>query len=255
MHALKSRDGVRLFHVTEGQGSPPLVFIHGGLGQHAHFAPQLEHFQRRHRVLAPDLRGHGRSDAPQQPYSIQGFAEDVAFLCAEEGLTRAVVVGHSMGGVIALELAVRFPELARAVVALESPVVPPADHAKRGGALLGMLRGPDFTTVVEQWARRMVGASSPHADRVVADMVATPQRVTVSAIEDMLRYDTAAAVAACQVPMLVIDGAVDAERLRRLCPRVVFGKTVGGGHYIQLDVPAQVNDMLERFMRGLEEAK
>ncbi|WP_224366815.1 alpha/beta fold hydrolase [Hyalangium versicolor] len=255
MHALKSRDGIRLFHVSEGQGSPPLVFLHGGLGQHAHFAPQVKHFQQTHRILAPDLRGHGRSDAPRQLYSIEGFAEDVAFLCSEESLEQAVVVGHSMGGLVALELAVRFPKLACAIVLLESPVVPPADHAKRSDALLSMLRGPDFTRTVEQWARHMVGPSSPHAEQVVTDMVATPQFVAVSAIEHMLRYDSAAAAASCQVPMLVVDGAVDTERLRRLCPRAVFGKTVGGGHYIQLDVPVQVNDMIERFIRGLGEAK
>jgi pimeloyl-ACP methyl ester carboxylesterase len=248
---LSVREGVRLFHARGGQGSASFVFIHGGLGNHSHFAPQLEYFGRGHRYLAPDLRGHGRSDAPVQPYSIEGFAEDVAFVCEQEGVSQAVLVGHSMGGVIAMELAARFPSLARAVVLLEAPVVPPSSHAGRGTAILDMLRGPDYGAVVDGWARRMVRASSDHADRVAADMGATPQHVAVSAIEHMLRYDTEAAAAACKVPLLAIDGAVDAERLQRLCPRAVLGRTVGGSHFIQLDVPVQVNDMVEQFLRGL----
>ncbi|MEJ7755036.1 MAG: alpha/beta fold hydrolase [Nocardioidaceae bacterium] len=68
----------------------------------AYLAPQLAHFATRHRTVAVDLRGHGESDAPEQDYTIEGFASDVAWMSQQLGLERPVVVGHSLGGIVAL---------------------------------------------------------------------------------------------------------------------------------------------------------
>jgi pimeloyl-ACP methyl ester carboxylesterase len=96
-----SRDGVRLGYEEQGSGSPPMLLVHGWSCDHTHFAPQAEHFSKRHRVILVDLRGHGASDTPDQEYTMAGFADDLAFLCEQIGVDRPVVVGHSMGGVIA----------------------------------------------------------------------------------------------------------------------------------------------------------
>ncbi len=72
------RDGVSLVYQEQGSGDPPIVFVHGWMCDHTHFAPQFEHFGRKHRVAAVDLRGHGRSDTPEQDYTIDGFADDLA---------------------------------------------------------------------------------------------------------------------------------------------------------------------------------
>jgi pimeloyl-ACP methyl ester carboxylesterase len=58
------RDGVALFYDEAGGGELPLVFVHGWCCDHTYFAPQFEHFRRKHRVVAVDLRGHGQSDKP-----------------------------------------------------------------------------------------------------------------------------------------------------------------------------------------------
>ncbi len=120
-----SRDGVALAYEDVGTGTPPLLFVHGWCTDHAFFAPQVESFARDHRVVSPDLRGHGTSDAPLQNYSIDGFVADLAWLCSELGLERPVVVGHSMGGAIALELAAGRPDLAAAIVMIDSVLLPP----------------------------------------------------------------------------------------------------------------------------------
>src|SRR4249919_938427 len=102
------RDGVKLFYADAGAGDPPFVFVHGWTCDHSYFAPQFEHFRPAHRVLALDLRGHGESDAPDQDYTIGAFADDVAALCMQADVVRPVVVGHSMGGAVVLELAARY---------------------------------------------------------------------------------------------------------------------------------------------------
>ena len=72
-------------------------------GDRTHFAPQMDYFARQGRALNAELRGHGESDKPQQEYSIEGSAEDLVWLCAQQQITKAVIVGQSMGGNIALE--------------------------------------------------------------------------------------------------------------------------------------------------------
>jgi pimeloyl-ACP methyl ester carboxylesterase len=68
------RDGVALFYEEAGVGELPMLLVHGLACAHTHLTPQLEHFSDDHRVVAVDLRGHGQSDAPQQEYTIEGFA-------------------------------------------------------------------------------------------------------------------------------------------------------------------------------------
>jgi pimeloyl-ACP methyl ester carboxylesterase len=74
---------------------PQLVFIHGWIGDHRALLPQITHIARAKRVVAINLRGHGDSDAPEQEYTIGGFADDIAWQCRQLGLDRPVIVGAS----------------------------------------------------------------------------------------------------------------------------------------------------------------
>src|SRR5262249_46282477 len=87
--------GARIAYVDAGAGAPPVLFVHGWGGRGANFAPQVAHFSAAHRVVALDRRGHGSSTAPEQEYTITGAADDLAAVCRELGLDRALVVQHS----------------------------------------------------------------------------------------------------------------------------------------------------------------
>src|SRR5260370_1175362 len=99
------RDGVRLAHfeaAPKAPQSPPLVLVNGWTGDHGIFTPQIAHFGQTRRVVAVDLRGHGASDAPEQEYTIPGFADDIAWQCPQLGLQKPVVIGHSFAGPLVL---------------------------------------------------------------------------------------------------------------------------------------------------------
>jgi pimeloyl-ACP methyl ester carboxylesterase len=81
MRWLAHDDGTVLWQDDAGHGEPALVFIHGFGCDHTTFEAQVRHFAPRRRVVSVDLRGHGRSDAPDRQYTINGFADDVAWLC------------------------------------------------------------------------------------------------------------------------------------------------------------------------------
>jgi pimeloyl-ACP methyl ester carboxylesterase len=123
------RDGVGLHLEESGEGDTSLLLVHGIACDHRYMAAQVERFAPRHRVVAVDLRGHGRSDAPATGYDVETHVGDLVWPCDRLGLEHPVVVGHSLGGIVALALAARHPELPAAVVALDSPLLPPAERA------------------------------------------------------------------------------------------------------------------------------
>jgi 3-oxoadipate enol-lactonase len=113
-----------------GSGEP-LLFIHG-LGSCAEdWKPQIEYFRERYRTIACDLRGHGRSSKPRDPYSIEVFARDLASLLRELETGPAHVVGISLGGMVAFQLAVDAPERVRSLVIVNSGPAVPAETFKQ----------------------------------------------------------------------------------------------------------------------------
>ena len=108
-----------LHYETSGRG-PALLFIHG-LGSTAQdWTPQIREFSKTYQVIAFDLRGHGQSGKPPGPYSIPLFARDAAELLKALNLEAAHVVGLSLGGCVAFQMALDFPHLVRSLVVVNS---------------------------------------------------------------------------------------------------------------------------------------
>ena len=254
MEAL-SWDGVRLAYRDQGSGSPPMLFVHGWCCDHTYFAPQIEHFSARHRVISVDLRGHGESDKPEQDYTIGGFADDLAWMIGQLELEPPVIVGHSMGGVIAFEMAARHSACVGAVVGVDAPMIPANSLGNRAAGLLEGLKKSGYQDVVRGFVKGMFLPTDDAERKVqIADhMAQAPQHVMVSALEEtLINYDTGASAASCTRPALLINSnphSVNIDRLSELCPQVAFGQTVGSGHFNQLEVPEQVNAMIERFIQ------
>lgn len=258
-----SRGDVTLALEVTGDGEPALVFVHGWTCDHTYFVPQVEHFSRARRVVTVDLPGHGESDKPEPPYSMEGFADDVAWLCRRLELRRPVIVGHSMGGVIALALATRHPDVPAAIVALDSPWHP-NDHVRTMlPGLTAALNGAQFREAQRQLVRDALFLRTDDArrrQRIVDLMSSARQDVMASAWEHTFSFDTTAAISALRVPALYIGGGAPIGQNRASVPigstaaiaacnpDVVIGQTVCAGHFIQFDAADQVNAMIERFL-------
>jgi pimeloyl-ACP methyl ester carboxylesterase len=115
--------GVRMRVIEAGErGAPPLLLVHGFLASHASFDEVIDRFARAFHVVAPDLVGFGESEKPsaaRYAYGIDGFTESAADVLAAFGLGRASVLGHGMGGAIALTLAARHAELVARLVLVD----------------------------------------------------------------------------------------------------------------------------------------
>lgn len=111
--------GLKLYYEMTGIG-PPLLLLHGLGSSTRDWEKQVEPFAQKYQVILFDLRGHGRSDKPPGPYSIKIFAEDVLALIRKLEVIPLHVVGISMGGMVAFELAVSYPELLRSLTVVNS---------------------------------------------------------------------------------------------------------------------------------------
>jgi pimeloyl-ACP methyl ester carboxylesterase len=146
------RDDLSLYYEQEGSGDPPLLFVHGWCCDNTFFKPQFEHFQSSHAVTTLDLRGCGSSDRPDDGYDLPSLADDLAWLCEEMGISRPVIVGHSLGAMIAIELAGRHPSVPSAVVADEPGPINPLPETRRIYEGFAMeLEGPDGEAVRRAW--------------------------------------------------------------------------------------------------------
>jgi pimeloyl-ACP methyl ester carboxylesterase len=253
---LIGRDGVSLAVVDLGRGDPPLLFVHGWACDHTVFGAQVDHFVRRgHRVVLPDLRGHGASDTPRQRYTITSFADDLAALCDRLAVRRPVIVGHSMGGVVAFDLAVRYSDLVAAVVLLDAPLFPSPELIARGRASIAQLAGPDYTDAMHAYVTERLFLATDELEvreRVAEMMASPPQHVLLVAQQAVYDYTPDVPAGSITVPVLAVQAASGAvtgvERLRVACRALWLGQTVGAGHFHQMLVPEQVNAMIERFL-------
>ncbi|HZC04246.1 MAG TPA: alpha/beta hydrolase [Ktedonobacterales bacterium] len=113
-------NGLRMYYEVHGEGRP-LVLLHGGYQVIEALEPLLSSLARHWQVIAPELEGHGRTADLDRPLTREQMAEDVAGLLDHLGVTEADVVGYSLGGMAAMRLAMRRPDLVRKLVLVSAP--------------------------------------------------------------------------------------------------------------------------------------
>lgn len=249
-------DGTTLFYEERGAGAPAIVFVHS-LGTHEHYGHQIDQFARHHRVIAPDLAGFGLSTAPaRHEFTFASWVDDLAWLLERLKAGPAVVVGHSMSGAIAMELAADHPDLVGAVVLLDPVPIVALAHFREG--LVGLVRaleGPHYREAVRQFAeqRQFRATDDPELrERLIHDMCAVPQDILVAVFTNILAWDGEHVAPRVQAPILhIVQGGgmpVDLDRVRETVRGLELGQTVGAGHWAHIIDPGQVNSMIERFL-------
>jgi pimeloyl-ACP methyl ester carboxylesterase len=256
---------VRLFYTDEGAGDPAVLLVHGWSCDSHDWSWQIPAFAGKHRVIAVDNRGHGRSSVPVGGYTPRSFAADLAELLKTVNSGPVVAVGHSLGGIIVSVLAVEYPELVRAVVAVD----PAYGGVDREGAdtatrILAGLRGPSGHAVAAAAFVGMEAEATPsalltwHSRRTLG----MPIDVVVDTLagilegEDKLgfRQESERYLQRRQCPVL----AVYRDRARAdwdaTTHRHPYSKRVawdGSGHWLHQERPAEFNSLVLNWISGL----
>jgi pimeloyl-ACP methyl ester carboxylesterase len=247
------RDGVALAYAEEGHGTPPVVLVHGLCDNRHVMAPLADRLLDRHRVVRIDLRGHGDSDAPERGYAVATLAADVAYVCDHLDITDAVIVGHSLGGAVAMQLAAQRPDMVAAVALLDGALLFHEEVAQGAAPMLEALRTPAWRDAVHGFVDTgFIATDAPELRRRAHDEVARlSQHAVAGTWEAAGGWDAEPAIRACRVPTLYIEsglGLSDLDRFAALCPQLEVGRTVGLGHNQMLATPDQVGAMVDRFI-------
>lgn len=244
-------------------GRPPVVLLHGLFGSSANWGTVARRLAERHHVLVPDLRNHGQSPHdPDCPYPAQ--ADDVLGLLDRHGLTRVTLVGHSMGGKVAMHLALTRPERVGALAVVD---ISPVRYTHDFAAALAGFRAVDLASI----------DSRADADRQMAALVDAPGvrafflqnlvkaadgwrwRVDLDAIDaaqaQITDFPDPGADVAYAGTTAFIHGtrsdyvsAADLPTIRRLFPAATLCPVDGAGHWVFADQPQGFMSCLEGFL-------
>ncbi|MBI2370698.1 MAG: alpha/beta fold hydrolase [Deltaproteobacteria bacterium] len=246
-------------YIAQGHGLP-LVFLHG-LGASAQLWQDLFPLYRDHyRVIAADTRGHGESAKPAGPYSIAQFAGDWAALLAALGVRQACLVGLSMGGAIAMELALAHPERVAALVLADTWSYPDPEFC--GQLDRRVLRGSEGG--VEAYAREAstqvfsptYRAAHPEAvERYVESRRQLPLEPLLAATRACLAFHIRGRLGAIRVPTLVLVGSEDvltpprlARAIHEEIPGSKYEEIPRTGHLVNIEQPARFRELLDVFL-------
>ena len=254
---VSSADGVPIAYEVRGQGPTTLVFVHGWSCDRNYWRHQMDAFQGEYRVIAMDLAGHGASGKGRTAWSIPNFANDVAAVVRGVDAKNVVLIGHSLGGPVALEAGLLVPDRVIGVLGVEAFYDGWADPGF--GKVVDRLR-PDFKAGTRAFIRKaMFLPTSPAAlaDSIADAMAAAPPEIALPAIDSLLvwaRDRQAAAASALSAPTGLImaaggrAGTAKFQRAREGRPGLGVEEVPGAGHFLMLEVPSAFNTRLREML-------
>jgi pimeloyl-ACP methyl ester carboxylesterase len=252
-----------------GAERPGVLLLHGLLGRASQWAETARRLAPRYRALALDLRGHGRSDKPEGPYTPEAHVADAIAAVEQLDLAPAVLVGHGMGALVAWQCAARRPDLVAAVVICDMRASAQAEAGQRAWAQwLGSWPLP-FATLAD--VRRWFAAEDPWAERpspargdFFAEAMAEGEDGwrPLHRLEHMLRSRDPwigdahwEELARVHCPALVVRGVdgelgrAEAQEMVRVLPRGSYAEIPDAGHLVPWEQPAAWCEAVERFVQ------
>jgi 3-oxoadipate enol-lactonase len=252
-------NGITMHAVEAGTG-PALVLMHG-LGWDATlWASTARRFADRYRVVAGDTRGHGQSDKPPGPYTIDLFARDWIGCLDALGVARACLVGFSQGGMIAQVVAVEHPERVAALVLVSTSCRsdPSAKEKMEERIRLARTEGPAASARLAAssvFSKKFADAHPEVVEKFVAWRTAMPQDALLDATRAGYDFDISARLSAVRVPTLVMYGDDDTLTpppvVRHVSECVQASDLVGvsgAGHMIPIEQPEVFETRLGAFL-------
>jgi 3-oxoadipate enol-lactonase len=260
-------NGINLAYTDQGSGMP-LVLLHAFPLNRAMWEPQVRALATRFRVIAPDLRGHGESDAPLWRYTMDQFADDVKGLLDHLSIAKAVLIGLSMGGYILFACQRKYPERITALVLADTRAQADAEEGKTNRfALAQVAHRMGAGAVAEAMLPRLL---SPASLQGRPDLVARVRSIITNnqvsgIVGDLMamadRPDSVPILQQIACPTLVIVGEADqptppadARLMAEAIPGARLAIIREAGHLANLEQPEAFNRAVLSFLETIREA-
>lgn len=244
-----------MFYLSRGSGTPPIVAIHGAGGVGRYWGNQLVGLSREVRFVTFDLPGHGRSSGPAHSTIAQG-AQRVEAIMNVLQIKQAVLLGHSMGGAIALFLALQQPDRVRGLVLAGTG----ARLRVHPSILEGIYADWNATSRrITEWSYAP-GTSPLVLDTATNDLRDVDPQVVHSDYTACNNFDMLSKIGSIAAPSLVIVGEHDrmtppayAQHLARGLANATLEMIPNAGHMAMLEQPQAVNDAVRRFINRIKD--
>jgi len=256
---VEAPDGVSIAYTVSGAGSPALVFIHGWMCDQSFWAAQVEEFSQSNTVITIDLPGHGLSGMDRDGWPLMAYGADVQAVVEHFGLTEVVLIGHSMGGPMALEAARLMPERVIGVIAVDALHNADAkyDPEQKKGFLTAFEN--DFMGTCGQFVSSMFpeGTDPALVEQVTKDMCDGSPEVGVALMRQFVDYEMGPALAAVDVPVRYLNSDMwptNVETNRKYQANFSGVIVQGVGHFLMMEAPEEFNELLRQVVGGLKPA-
>jgi pimeloyl-ACP methyl ester carboxylesterase len=230
---------------------PPLVLIHGAGGDHLSWPPEVRRLPG-YRVITPDLPGHGKTAGPGRQ-SVQDYARDVAEFIDVVSLSRAVIVGHALGGAISLALALDYPDRVAGIGLISTgPTLPIPSSVIENAANLSTL-----LLAIKSLQEMSLGSQTPENLKgvVYKRLIKTRQTLLLDDLLASDRFNVVDRLHMIQTPVLVICGTEDkltplrfSEILSSKIPGAALQTVEGAGHMLALEQPGRLAKLISVFL-------
>jgi pimeloyl-ACP methyl ester carboxylesterase len=256
-------NGLDLFYTEHGAGDP-LLLVHGAACDGNDWAWQIPALSEKHRVIAMDLRGHGRSEIACEGYTPAQFAADAAGLLDALGAGPAVVIGHSLGSAVALALAVAAPGRVRALVDVDGALARSLDARAAIGAMVASLAEDAHNTLIAYFARGAYTPASPahlaawHRRRIASVPPHVIQRLYDGLLDEpaglWFREVSGPLLAGLGVPVLAFRREPEVAAWERPLLTHPHSRVVtfeGCGHWLHQERPSEFNAIVNGWLARL----
>jgi 3-oxoadipate enol-lactonase len=251
---------VRLHHRLDGPEDAPVVVLANSIGTTLElWDPQLPALTRRFRVLRYDQLGHGRSDVPPGPYTVELLGRELLGLLDELGIERAALCGLSLGGAVGMWLGANAPErVDRLVLAATSAYFgPPERWVERAALVRAEGTEPIADATMERWFTPAFAGVAPYR----AQLVATPREGYAACCDALAAWDFRDGLRLVRAPTLVLVGAEDpatppnqAQLIADGIPGARLDVLPGAAHLLNVEQPERFDEAVIGHLTGEEQA-
>lgn len=261
IHKIELSNGISLEYLDRGKGEV-LLLLHGLGSTKADWDYQVDEFAKEFRIIAPDLRGHGNSSKPsaRSEYGIDKCARDMQLLLQELGIERCTVVGFSMGGAIAFEMAIEFPDLLSKMVIINT--APDFnDLGEMGEEMVRERTKALKDTGMEPLARQISEGMFPEEDQkqlknaFFQRACKNPVEAYYNSFITLMEWGIGEKIGQIKIPVLIVASQFDYTPVslkESYAKKMAHAEVVvikDSRHGVTMDQPAKFNEALLKFFR------
>jgi pimeloyl-ACP methyl ester carboxylesterase len=252
-------DGTHVQYHVYGSGEPAVVLIHGWSCDSNYWREQIPLLKSKHTVITVDLAGHGGTDANRTDWSMERFGQDVAAAVAAVPNRQLILVGHSMGGPVAIEAARQLKGRVIGIIGVDTfkTIGAPLPSAAQLDSIIRPFEANFIGHTREVVAKHFFapGGDPQLAQKIAYDMSLSPPKVAIPAMRAVLSYDFAAPLKEIEAPIVAINSdlgePVNELRIRKVLPKFRAVVIPGAGHFLMMEDPARFNAALETEVQAL----